>query len=378
MKVALLSSTIEPKDGYGNITFELSSALHAKGIDCTLFLPKTQADAAAALALPFPVQTNLPAYVFRIFERHGPWYFKPLDLHGFDLVHDLFGFPYCVLATLSAKRSGRPMVMGAQGTHGVRPLGYWPERPLLKWCYKNAGGIAVPSAYTRKRILEEAKENYPIDIIHNGVRFERFQKAVDTASIRSRFSRKKILLTVGGLWGRKGHDLILRALPDILKTHPDTMYAIVGDGNARMDLERLAEELKVRHAVEFAGRKSSDELVAWFQACDVYVHTPKIVDSNKFEGFGIVYLEASACGKPIVATDAGGIRDAVLDGETGLIAAADDVPGIAKNVIRLLGDAALRHRLGDCGRAYAKEHDWALIADQYIAWYERSMKNAKY
>ena len=71
--------------------------------------------------------------------------------------------------------------------------------------------------------------------------------------------------------------------------------------------------------VEFAGRKSGDELVSYFQLCDIYVHTPKVVDL-KFEGFGIVYLEASACGKPIVATDAGGVRDAVIDGETGLIA----------------------------------------------------------
>lgn len=376
MRVALLSSTVEPKDGYGNISLELSQALYVKGIDCTLFLPKSQTGAAAALELPFPVRAILPAYIFRIFERHGPWYFRPLDLREFDLVHDLFGFPYCILATLSAKRSKRPMVMGAQGTHGVRPLAYWPERPLLKWCYKSAQGIAVPSDYTKRRILEETKDDYAIDVIHNGVRFDRFQKSVESASIRNRFPGKKILLTVGGLWGRKGHDLVLRALPEILRQHPATVYAIVGDGNARADLERLADTLGVRNAVEFIGRKSGDALVAWFQACDVYVHTPKIVDSNKFEGFGIVYLEASACGKPIVATDAGGIRDAVPDGETGLIVPADDIGGIAGSVLRLLNDQTLACRLGEHGRAYARKHDWSLIADRYIDWYERSLKNA--
>ena len=371
MRVALFSSTIEPKDGYGNITFELAHELHKEGVDVTLFLPKNQSDAAAALALPFQTICTLPKYVYRIFERNGLGYFRTVDVSGFDIVHDLFSFPYCIVAARSAEKAQKPLVIGAQGTHGVRPLTYRPERWLLKQCYKHADVIAVPSQYTKKRILEEAGENYAIDVIHNGVRFERFQKTVDMESVRHRYAGKKILLTVGGLWGRKGHDLVLHALPDVLKKHPNTVYAIVGDGNARADLETLATDLGIREAVDFVGRKSGDDLVAYFQACDIYVHTPKIVDQNKFEGFGIVYLEASACGKPIVATDAGGIRDAVLDNETGLIVPEGDTVAIAKQITQLLDDEALAKRLGERGRAYAKENDWSGIAKKFVEIYKR-------
>ena len=187
-----------------------------------------------------------------------------------------------------------------------------------------------------------------------------------------------MLLTVGGLWGRKGHDLVLRALPDVLKKHPNVMYSIVGDGNARTDLEALTKELGMTANVDFAGRKSGDDLVAYFQACDIYVHTPRVVDKNKFEGFGIVYLEASACGKPIVATDAGGIRDAVLDNETGLIVPDGDIAAISEKIIRLLDDQNLAKKLGDRGRAYAKENDWNGIAKKFVGLYEKVLAQRKH
>jgi phosphatidylinositol alpha-1,6-mannosyltransferase len=372
MRIALLSSTADPRDGYGNITVELSRALHTAGIDLTLFLPRSQKQAAADQAFPFPTSCTLPNYVFRIFERSGPDYFLPRSFKGFDLVHDLFAFPHCIVAAISSAYSGVPFVTGAQGTHGVRPLTYRPERWLLKWCYSRARGIAVPSQYTRDNIWKYAKQKYPIDIIHNGVRYDRFQKDVDTESIRKTYHGKRILLTVGGLWGRKGHDLVIRSLPEVLKAHPNTVYVIVGDGTARGELEQLATQCGVRDKVDFVGRKSGDELVAYFQACDVYVHTPRVT-GLKFEGFGIVYLEASACGKPIVATDAGGIRDAVIDGVTGLIAGNEDVDGIAKRIVQILSDDGLAKRLGEQGKDYACEHDWSVIAQRYMEWYGRAL-----
>lgn len=372
MKVALLSSTADPRDGYGNITVELSRALHGAGIDCTLFLPPSQKNAAAAISIP--VSCTLPEYVYRIYQRQGPGYFRPRDMRGFDLIHDLFAFPYCITAAVSSWSSGVPFVTGAQGTHGVRPLAWWPERWLLKYCYNKARGIAVPSEFTKKKICELSGKDYPITVIHNGVNFNRFQKDVDSDAIRKKHAGKKILLTVGGLWGRKGHDLVLKALPTVLKKHPDTVYMIVGDGDLRNELEKLATDLGIRESVDFAGRKSGDDLVACFKASDIYVHTPRVT-GLKFEGFGIVYLEASACGKPIVATDAGGIRDAVLDGETGLIAPDGDVSGITERINRLLDDQALAKKLGERGREYAEEHDWSKIAEKYVRWYEGAVRD---
>lgn len=373
MRVAIFSSSIIPKDGYGNITYELTRELHAHGMDLTLFLPHNQAEEARKMALPFDVRCVLPKYIYRIFARNGLSYFRSVDVSGYDLVHDLFSYPYCIPALRSAKKYGKPFITGAQGTHGVRPLTYFPERYLLKRCFRQAKAIIVPSAYTKHRMLEEAKEDFAISIIHNGVHYARFQRKGNVTTVRNAFPDKKLLLTVGGLWGRKGHDLVLCALPTILRAHPDVQYVIVGDGNARAHLEHLAISLGIGNHVTFAGRKSGEELVAYFQACDIYVHTPRIVDRNKFEGFGIVYLEASACGKPIVATDAGGIRDAVLDQETGLIVPDGDIEGIAKSIIQLLDDESLAKELGDRGMRYAQEHDWSVIARKFIELYQKTL-----
>lgn len=364
MRVAIFSPTIDPRDGYGNITKELCMHMHADGVDFELFLPVNKKETTDESGFPFKIRFCLPPYIFRIYQPKGIKYFFPVDVSGFDLVQSLFAFPYCIVAARSANKYKIPYIMGAQGTHGVRPLTYFPEKLLMKRCYADARAITVPSAFTRRKICEYAGKEYTINVIHNGVNFERFQKQPDVAAVRDRFAGRKILLTVGGLWGRKGQDLVIRALPQVIQSHPNVQYVMVGDGNARSGLESLASELGVRDHVTFAGRKSGDELVSYFHACDVYVHTPKVIDL-KFEGFGIVYLEASACGKPIVATDAGGIRDAVLDEETGLIADDGDIEGVAERIVRILDDVDLGKRLGESGRKYAAENDWGYIAQQF-------------
>ena len=371
MQIALFSSTINPKDGYGNITKEYCAQLTQRGLSFVLFLPRSQKEVTNTAHYPFEIRFELPEYIFRIYQPKALGYFKAIDVSEFDLVHSLFAFPYCVLAQRSAKKYQKPYIMGAQGTHGVRPLSYFPEKYFLKSCYKHAAAITVPSEYTKQKICEYAGTQYPITVIHNGVHFDRFQQRTDVQSVRNLYTGKKILLTVGGLWGRKGHDLVLRMLPLVLQKNPNVVYVIVGDGNSKENLEKLAKELGVQDSVDFAGRKSGDELVAYFKACDVYVHTPKVLDL-KFEGFGIVYLEASACSRPIVATDAGGIRDAVLDGETGLIADDGDIQGIADRVIQLLEDSSMAAKMGEAGLAYAQENDWNSIAQQFVNLYSQA------
>ncbi len=368
MRVALFSSTVDARDGYGNITFELTQHLARAGTDITLFLPASQKTVADRLQLPFPVRCVLPEYIYRVYQPRALGYLRTFDLSGFDLVHSLFEFPYCLMALRSARRNHLPFLMGAQGTHGVRPLTFFPERHLVKWCYRQAKAIIVPSDFTKRMIERYAGESYRITVIHNGVNFARFQRETGAMMLREPYGGKVLLLTVGGLWGRKGHDIALRALKRVTEKRQDVRYLIVGEGNARPQLEALVRELQLQSFVEFVGRKSGDDLVRLYQAADIYVHTPKVVDL-KFEGFGIVYLEASACGKPIVATDAGGVRDAVLDGETGLIAPDGDIPGVADRLLRLMDDADLRRRMGESGRQYAKKNDWTSIAEGFKSHY---------
>jgi len=122
------------------------------------------------------------------------------------------------------------------------------------------------------------------------------------------------------------------------------------------------------------GAIEADQVVNYYHLCDLYVHTPRVINLS-FEGFGIVYLEAGAAGKAVVAADAGGIRDAVIDGQTGLIARNEDANDIADKIITLLDNEALRKQIGEAGRRYAQQHDWSIIADKFIDVYKKYNEN---
>lgn len=374
MRVAIFSSTIDVTNGYGNITYEYCRALQAKGIEFTLFLPKGERAAGDQLGLKFTIAYILPSYIFRV-KLWNVWgYLFPPSVNDFDLVHSLFDFPYCVSAAWAACRDRKPFIMGVQGTYGVLPLTYPRERRFLKWAYGQSKMIIVPSQFTKDKITSYAKRSYPITVIHNGVNMARFMQPVDPRGLAERYAGKIIIMTVGGLKARKGQDLVIRALAQLKGRWPNLRYVVVGKGELKDSYVALAQELGVEEMMDFPGNKIGPELVAWFDLADIFILTPKVVNDTVFEGFGIVYLEASARRKPIVATDAGGVRDAVVDGRTGLIVPDGDVEAIAAAIDKLLNDNELSRRIGEAGYEYAREHDWGMITDQFVKVYHEVIK----
>jgi len=136
----------------------------------------------------------------------------------------------------------------------------------------------------------------------------------------------------------------------------------------------LVSKLGLKSNVSFLGSLTDDELVKYFQFCDIYIHTPRNTNWH-FEGFGIVYLEASACAKPIIAADSGGIRDAVIEGNTGLIVPEEDIDATAQSILRLFQDHQLARKLGKNGLQYAREHDWSLIVPKFLNLYHILLKH---
>ena len=128
----------------------------------------------------------------------------------------------------------------------------------------------------------------------------------------------------------KGYDQMIRALPRVLLAVPNARYLLVGTGSDRSRVEKLAVELRVQNAVVFAGFVPDDELSEHYNLCDLFAMP------SKAEGFGIVYLEALACGKPVLAGSKDGSRDALADGELGLLVDSDDIDGIAAEIVRVL------------------------------------------
>lgn len=164
------------------------------------------------------------------------------------------------------------------------------------------------------------------------------------------------LLTVGRLVSRKGIDRVLEALAVLLAEFPDLRYRIVGDGPDRQRLESLASELGVGHAVTFLGRVPDEALPSLYRQAHIFVMPAREErDAASVEGFGIVYLEASASGLAVVAARSGGVSEAVRAGETGRLVPPDDPEALVRALRALIVDGEERERLGCAGRRWTVE-----------------------
>jgi len=165
--------------------------------------------------------------------------------------------------------------------------------------------------------------------------------------------RDRMLLTVGRLIASepgKGVELVIKALPEVMKAVPDVFYVVVGEGDLQPRLEELARENAVRDRVIFAGAARLEQLKAYYSRADVYV-MPSLQ-----EGFGIVFLEAMAFGKPVIASEHGGAPEIVQDGVTGFLVKPGDLEALTAHLIQLLQDPALRARMGAAGRQRVGEN----------------------
>lgn len=184
-----------------------------------------------------------------------------------------------------------------------------------------------------------------------------------------------VLLTVARLVHRKGIDTVLQTLPSLLDGSPDLQYWIVGIGPARASLEQQAQELGVLHAVRFMEEVSDSELPEIYRRATVFV-MPSRADyhAGSVEGFGIVYLEASASGLPVVAANSGGAAEAVIENETGLLVPPDDPPALTAALLRLLSDSDMRQRFGRAGRKWVeREMNWDRVGRQFLSIIERAL-----
>ena len=252
--------------------------------------------------------------------------------------------------------------------HGNEILGAmqsdWPKPRLT---LQQANRVLANSQFTANLVQQVGVHPDKIDIVHPGCDISRFRPLHPSPDLRQNLlgtrDRGRIILTVGGLVARKGHDMVIRALPRLRQTVPDVMYLIVGDGPYRTHLETLAVALGVQDHVIFAGKVPGEYLPDIYALSDVFVMPSREqLDVCDVEGFGIVFLEANACGKPVVGGRSGGIPDAIIDGVTGLLVNPHDPEDIANALARLLTDGDLAVRIGRQGRLrVASDFNWARL-----------------
>lgn len=217
-------------------------------------------------------------------------------------------------------------------------------------------GYFVQARRQRDSLIGLGIPDSKIHVIPHGVDINRFESGSEYQGIVSEhgLGGKKVILTVGNLVERKGHDMVIKSLPKVLENVPDTVYLIVGDGKQRQSLTNLVKELDLGEHVVFTGRVTDNELLQYYNACDVFIMPSREIDGD-IEGFGIVYLEANACSKPVIGGKSGGIYDAVQDGVSGILVDPLDVNEISQALITLLTDDLLAKKLGKQGKKRVEE-----------------------
>ncbi|MCK4262075.1 glycosyltransferase, partial [bacterium] len=207
-------------------------------------------------------------------------------------------------------------------------------------------------------------------VIPPGVDSLRFRPDLDADAVlkKHHLFGRQVILTVSHLVRRKGHANVIRALPRVLEKVPEAIYLIVGRGPEDDNLRKLAQTLGILDRVVFAGFVSNEEIPLYYNVCQVFIMPSyEIKEEGDVEGFGIVFLEANACGKPVIGGRSGGVVDAVVDGETGLLVDPLNTEEISVALVKLLYDESLAERLGQRGRKRVeKELSWEKVTERIL------------
>ncbi|QXE37293.1 glycosyltransferase family 4 protein [Streptomyces sp. GMY02] len=283
--------------------------------------------------------------------------------HGCESVWFGAAAPLGLMAPALRKAGARRLVAT---THGHEAG--WAQLPgargLLRRIGESTDTLTYLGEYTRSRIAGalSAEAAARMTRLAPGVDEKTFHPDSGGAAVRERLglADRPVVVCVSRLVPRKGQDTLIRALPAILTRVPDAVLLIVGGGPYEGELRKLAAETGVAGSVRFTGAVPWADLPAHFGAGDVFAMPCRTRRGGlDVEGLGIVYLEASATGLPVVAGDSGGAPDAVLDGETGWVVrgappelAAEES---ADRIATLLEDEGLRRRMGERGRTWVEQ-----------------------
>lgn len=269
---------------------------------------------------------------------------------------------YCLIGTLLAKLLKLKILIYFHGIdlwiHQRKKIGRW----LMKLNLENADKLIANSNFIKNEIFNLGIPKEKIVVIYPGINVEKFKNLNNKKS--GDLINKKIILSLGRLIKLKGYDLVLKALPEVIRVVPNLVYLIIGEGKEEKELRELVKKLDLEKYVNFieAIKGPEETRASYYALADVFVGPSREIiykDYKHVESFGLVYLEAAAAEKPVIATRIGGIKEAVLDGQTGLLVPPENPQALAQALIKLLTDEELAKRLGRQGRKRVeKEFRW--------------------
>jgi phosphatidylinositol alpha-1,6-mannosyltransferase len=289
--------------------------------------------------------------------------------------------PEGLLALAFKLFAGTPYICYAHGEELTCAGSSRELRWLMRRVFSGAGRVICNSRNTWKLLrsswgLPESR----LAILHPGVDTQWFVPVERDARVRAElgWGDRPVILTVGRLQKRKGHDMMIRALGQIRATVPEVQYAIVGDGEERAALEQLAVTEGVADQVRFHGEADEATLLRCYQQCELFVLPNRQVGED-IEGFGMVLVEAQACGKPVIAGDSGGTAETMRVGETGEVVDCRGPDQLAELVTGFLSEPARRGKMGRAARAWTlQEFDWTKLSQKAESLFRRSRSSKRH
>ena len=257
------------------------------------------------------------------------------------------------------RKSGAEHIVALTHGHEVWWSKVWPFSWVMKEIARSIDVATYLGDFTRSAIAPRFSDPKKLIKIAPGIDTEHF-KPRDTEELRRTLGLvdRQTIISVGRLVHRKGQDRLLEALPRIVERFPNATLIFVGEGPHRDHLDSLVKRFKLERNVLFIGRIQYAELPEYIALGDVFAMPSRSrLFGLEVEGLGIVYLEASACGIPVVGGASGGAPDAVRHGETGYVVDGNDVGEISERIIQLLEDKYLRESMGSAGRQWVVE-EW--------------------
>ncbi|HMM46975.1 MAG TPA: glycosyltransferase family 4 protein [Thiobacillaceae bacterium] len=325
------------------------------------------------------IDENHPNTIHRLDLRRVPW-LRPESLamyvgffrhslqlartHHFDAVHAFRALPEGLAAWAVARLTRRPVVVYAHGEE-LTTWGRGGKYMAMRFVLRHADQVIANSKHTRETLLSMRVHPSRITVIYPGVDVSVFRPGLDTAGLRERLDihpDEKLVLSIGRLSRRKGFDQMIRAVAQLRAEGIGVRYVIGGIGEDAGYLDGLIAEHQMQRFVHRIGAVSDADLPRWMNACDVFAMPNREINGDN-EGFGMVFIEAAACGKPSLAGEAGGTGSAVLHERTGLRVDGAEIQHVVNGLRQLLVNGEQATELGDAGlRRVQETFAWEKVA----------------
>lgn len=366
MRLLLCGNSFGPKKG-GSQTYaqEVASNLCHLGQE-VVFLTRTQEGYKEFDAmLPFEVIRRQSKV------QLGALFFKKLKTERFDAVYVTHRADFAALANTASRLLGKPYFISVYGGEILHDF----RASSVKRNLASARAVIAISNYTRRLLVDLGVSRSKVNVIPCGTDPQRFHPDVKGDRIRAKYGLegREVILSVSRLVKRKGNANIVSALPAVLEKIPQAHYLIAGKGPEEENLKNQIGRMGLSERVTFTGWVEDSELPEYYAASNLFV-MPSFAahQGENVEGFGIAYLEANACGKPVIGGRTGGVEDAIIHGETGLLVDPLDVTEIGNAISEILGSRRKAREMGKKGRERVeREYNWLNVTERILELIER-------